>query len=75
MLLVKHLYKAFDGKYLLTTFAPADETHIEKGYQVDFICNYLDYVSVETYDFSKNLKTGHNSQLYSQTEVSVVIVF
>ncbi len=38
MLLIKHLHESFQSKYLLTTFVPADESHIDSGYQVDFIC-------------------------------------
>ncbi len=71
MLLIMHLHKAFAGKYLLTSFVPSDETHIDNGYQFDFVCRYLDYITVETYDYSKSLKTGHNSPLHADSQVSV----
>ncbi len=66
-----YLHKEFAGKYLLSSFVPGYEKQIDNGYQVDFVCSYLDYISVETYDYSKSLKTGHNSLLHSDSNFSV----
>ena len=77
MLLIMYLRKAFSGNtgnYLLTSFVPADEAHIDNGYQVDFVCKYLDYISVETYDYATSLKAGHKSPLHTNTEIIVVSV-
>ncbi|CAF0718400.1 unnamed protein product [Brachionus calyciflorus] len=77
--LIKYLYKAFKDeykssfkKYILTAFAPADESRIDAGYQVRAVCKYLDYLSIATYDYTGpyDTKTGYNSPLYSRSQTS-----
>ena len=63
-----HAYgKAAHKDYLLTAFLPASSAKIDAGFQVPDIFGFLDFASVQGYDFHGTWEatTNHQSNLYT----------
>ncbi|XP_007560825.1 acidic mammalian chitinase-like isoform X2 [Poecilia formosa] len=56
-------------RLLLTAAVAAGKGTIDKGYEIATVSNYLDFISVMTYDFhgAWDSFTGHNSPLYNSS--------
>ncbi|XP_020858781.1 chitotriosidase-1 isoform X2 [Phascolarctos cinereus] len=72
--LVKELHNAFlqesqasgKNRLLLSAAVPAGQYQVDKGYEVQKISQFLDFINLLTYDFhgTWGRTTGHNSPLY-----------
>lgn len=69
--LVKELSDQFRPKNLLLSSAVSpNKKVIDAGYDVPIVAQYLDWISVMTYDYHGqwDKKTGHNAPLYVHPE-------